>query len=69
MTLVCEACGSHEITTLVATHNPGGGFERYECETCGGTGTLRYDATTGPTFAGCVTRDLHAGSPRRIRRG
>jgi hypothetical protein len=67
--LVCKACGSRALTTTEATHNPTSGREVYECEDCGETGTLSYDAVTGMELSGCLKLQPRPNGPnvRRIR--
>jgi DNA-directed RNA polymerase subunit RPC12/RpoP len=53
----CECGGRIRIKDGAQTPN-GTVSERYECETCGRTGTLRIDGVTGATTtSGCLTTE------------
>jgi hypothetical protein len=53
--LVCDNCGSRALSTVETTHNPNSGHEVCECDDCGETGTLRWDASNGMELSGYLT--------------
>lgn len=54
MTLSCQ-CGSVALTITSQSYNGDSAYEAYECETCGRTGALDHDGTTGRTsLSGCL---------------
>lgn len=59
MTLVCESCGSYELSITSQTYTETTAFEQYECDACGATGTLRHDGSNanGATLSGSLTTD------------
>lgn len=59
MTLVCDSCGSYDLAITYQNYTETTAFERYECENCGATGTLRHSETNtrGATLSGSLTDD------------